>query len=66
MERESEELLELVGKAEGHLGSVDRPLGASTGHDSAGERLLTTTVNLYSRSIFNIRDTPVPRRVLFP
>ena len=44
-ERGSEELLKSVGKAEGHLGSVGRPFGASTGHDSAGERLLITTVN---------------------
>ena len=60
MEKESEEPLDLVGKAEGHLGSVDRLLDTSTGHDSAGERLLITIVNPCS-PVFNIRDTPVPR-----
>ena len=46
MEGESGEILELVEKAEGHLArSVDHPLGASAGHDSAGERLLITIVN---------------------
>jgi len=48
METESQGLLELVGKAEGYLGSVDRPLDASTGHDSVGERLLIMIVNPYS------------------
>jgi len=48
METEPQGLLELVQKAEGHLGSVDRPLDVSTGHDSVGERLLITIVNLCS------------------
>ena len=48
METEPQGLLELVGKAEGHLGSVDRPLDVLTGHDSVRGRLLITIVNLCS------------------
>jgi hypothetical protein len=48
MEMESQVFLESVGKAEGDLGSVDRLLGASTGHHSAGEHLLITIVNFCS------------------
>jgi len=48
MEMESRVFLELVGKAEEHLGPMDRLLDALIGHDSAGKHLLITIVNLCS------------------
>jgi len=66
MEMESQVFLELVGKTEEHLGSVDCLPDAPIGHDSVGKRLLITIVNLCSRSVFNVRDAPVPlQEVLF-
>lgn len=60
MEMESQEFLELVGKAEGHLGSVDRPLDALIGRGSAGERLFITIVNLSARDQYSMFVTHQP------